>query len=376
MGLISKTVRIKWNSMTKKYYENLGYTYTKMYDEFEVRVEDLPKKSTIEVDCKCDNCGCNLHWRYADYSKYVKDNGKTYCLKCGRKLFGTKTIIKNKLSNGSTKSFYDWCVENNRQDMLDRWDYELNDCSPKDVCYSSNKKYWFKCLFHKNHHSEEKQICKIIRGSDKCKQCNSIAQYILDNFPNKKLEEVWDYGKNGDLDPWNIGKGSNKKFWFICQTNKSHGSYFTRSYIFQKGCNCPKCVEERKQSKIEELTKIYLEELGYEVKTEYNTFKIINPKTKQLLPFDNEIIVEDNKHLIIEVHGEQHYKLLSKNHRYFKEGQTPEEYLYERKLIDRYKRIKCIQSGYEYLEIPYTAFDKKETYKELIDNKIKEILES
>ena len=59
-----------------------------------------------------------------------------------------------------------------------------------------------------------------------------------------------------------------------------------------------------------------------------------------------------------------------------KNGQTPEEYLYERKLIDRYKRIKCMQAGYEYLEIPYTAFDKKETYKDLIDNKIKEILES
>ena len=28
------------------------------------------------------------------------------------------------------KSFYDWCIENNRQDVLDRWDYELNDCSP------------------------------------------------------------------------------------------------------------------------------------------------------------------------------------------------------------------------------------------------------
>ena len=28
------------------------------------------------------------------------------------------------------KSFYDWCVENNREDILDRWDYELNDCSP------------------------------------------------------------------------------------------------------------------------------------------------------------------------------------------------------------------------------------------------------
>ena len=48
--------------------------------------------------------------------------------------------------------------------------------------------------------------------------------------------------------------------------------------------------------------------------------------------------------------------------------------LYKRQLYDRYKRIKCIHSHYEYLDIPYTAFDKKETYKQLIDDKINEIL--
>lgn len=86
------------------------------------------------------------------------------------------------------------------------------------------------------------------------------------------------------------------------------------------------------------------------------------------MPFDNEIILENGKHLIIEVHGEQHY---------FIDGyytKTKEE-LHKRQLLDRYKRIKCIQGGYEYLEIPYTAFDKKETYKKLIDNKIKEMVD-
>ena len=76
--------------------------------------------------------------------------------------------------------------------------------------------------------------------------------------------------------------------------------------------------------------------------------------------------MENGKHLIIEVHGEQHYKIGN----YTK---TKEE-LQQRKLIDRYKRIKCIQSGYEYLELPYIAFDNEETYKKLIDDKIKEIL--
>ena len=78
-------------------------------------------------------------------------------------------------------------------------------------------------------------------GSMSCKQCNSIARYILDNFPNKKLEEVWDYEKNGDLDPWNIDKGSNKKYWFICQERGYHGSYEIISNTFYSGARCPFC---------------------------------------------------------------------------------------------------------------------------------------
>ena len=69
---------------------------------------------------------------------------------------------KTKLSN--SKSFEQWCIENNRQDVINRWDYELNGCSPKDVCYGTNKKYWFKCLTHPEHKSELKDIHSFTNG--------------------------------------------------------------------------------------------------------------------------------------------------------------------------------------------------------------------
>ena len=207
-----------------------------------------------------------------------------------------------------------------------------------------------------------------------CKQCNSIAQYILDNFPNKKLEEVWDYEKNGDLDPWNVSYGSSKKCWFKCQEKDYHESYKMCCNNFSNNHYCPLCTEEKEKSIIEEKTESYLKQLGYKVKTEHNcTIRPVNPKTKQPLPFDNEIILENGKHLIIEVHGKQHYEI-NENSNFLKVGQTIEEYLHQRKLYDRYKRIKCIQAGYYYLELPYTVFSKKEIYKTLINNKIKEIL--
>ena len=72
--------------------------------------------------------------------------------------------------------------------------------------------------------------------------------------------------------------------------------------------------------------------------------------------------------LIIEVHGSQHYKITG----YY--NKTKEDLEYQQ-YKDKYKKDYCIQMDYEYLEIPYTAFDKKETYKKLINNKIKEILD-
>ena len=127
---------------------------------------------------------------------------------------------------------------------------------------------------------------------------------------------------------------------------------------------------------IEEKTRLYLEELGYKVLTEHNcTIRPVNPKTKQPLPFDNEIILENEKHLIIEVHGGQHYNCGFYETRYKCDKEEAEVLYYKRKLYDRYKRIKCIQMGYNYLELPYWTFNEDNRYKKLIDNKIKEIVD-
>ena len=58
MGLITKTVKVKWNSSNKKHYIELGYKFTKIKDEFEVKIEHLTKGSNIKVKCICDGCGC------------------------------------------------------------------------------------------------------------------------------------------------------------------------------------------------------------------------------------------------------------------------------------------------------------------------------
>ena len=69
----------------------------------------------------------------------------------------------------------------------------------------------------------------------------SLAQYILDKFPNKKLEEVWDYEKNGDFNPWKLEKGSHKKIWIKCQEKDYHESYEMSCANFSSEHRCPYC---------------------------------------------------------------------------------------------------------------------------------------
>ena len=62
--------------------------------------------------------------------------------------------------------------------------------APNEINYGTHNKYYFKCNKYKEHKSELKNINSFTSGQEgsiQCNQCNSIAQYILDNFPNKDL---------------------------------------------------------------------------------------------------------------------------------------------------------------------------------------------
>lgn len=55
--LLSETVKMRWNSKNLKRYQQLGYHFTKIKDEFDVKVEDLPPYSNVRIKLKCDYCG-------------------------------------------------------------------------------------------------------------------------------------------------------------------------------------------------------------------------------------------------------------------------------------------------------------------------------
>jgi len=459
MGLISKEVLVGVGGTTGKYLSNIGYTIPKIRNvwgnittpngtKILVKVEDLTDNSHVKVDIECDGCGKelkNIDWQ--NYKNCVKNDGKYYCMDCSRELFGKEKYKLTRLKNG--KSFEQWCIKNNRQDILDRWDYELNDCLPSEVNSGTLEKYWLRCP--RGIHKSELKIIKVLtrdknRNKGTCDKCNSFAQWGIDNICKDFLEKYWDY-ENNTVDPWEIYFSSTKiKVYINCQNKKYHDykitcvefvagnrcgyckgfkvhpldslgklleerkilniwsdknkkspyeyspwaskevywkcpdgihKDFKRNIAGSNSCEfrCPECVRNREESLIQEKVRLYLETFQYTILHERNcTIVPKNPKTKHPLPFDNEIILQNGKHLIIEVMGIQHYELTGFHLQHAKRNNTPPEYeLHYQKLKDRYKRIFAKSQGYFYVEIPYWTDDKGKTWKKLIDKKITEI---
>lgn len=314
-----------------------------------------------------------------------KSNYKMY-FKCPENKHKSKCVALVSISNGGNQlrcdecylednSFGSWC-DKNRPELLSLWDYDLNEISPYKTSFGSNEKRYFKCP-RGLHDSHLQNLSKLTgRGDDiVCSKCNSIAQFIIDNYGQNGLSMLWDCEKN-ICDPWKTARHAKKHIYVKCINNTEHDSYPILCSNFIKGRGCPTCRREREESKLQEKVRVYIEDkCKYNILHEYAcTIKAVNPKTNYILPYDNQVIISDDINLIIEVHGIQHYevtgllKLTAKKH-----NTTPDQELAELQWRDEYKKQYALSQGYYYLAIPYWT-EQDESYKTLIDNKIQEIL--
>lgn len=133
-------------------------------------------------------------------------------------------------------SFEQWCKDNNHQDYLDLWDYELNDKKPNEVSYGSSKKCWFKC--NKGLHQSE--LTKILSSTSaqnspiRCTRCNSFGQYLLDTYGNL---DIW--SPINLEDPFNITKKSDKRISLICPICNNIKNTTPRNHVYYGfGCVC------------------------------------------------------------------------------------------------------------------------------------------
>ena len=361
--------------------KDIGYATNKKYffkcsrglhDSEEKRIDKLTNGHT-EFKCKYCNsfeqfCIDNGKEYWLDLWDYELNNcspkdipygtQKKYYFKCPRGLHDSEEKRIADLTSGNTNlkckycnSFEQWCIDNEKEDWLALWDYELNNCTPKDVDYGSRNECWFKCP-RGLHDSEKKIINDLTNGRKffKCKYCNSIGQYLIDNYGENALEKYWDYKKNGSLDPFKIQKACSKKVWLKCQENETHGSYFVSCANFTSGGRrCPICRESHGERKIRE----------YLMK---NNIEFIPQKTfSNLLGTGNKPLSYDfyipSKNLLVEFQGEQHYRPVDFNNEGMEQAEKNFEIQQEH---DRRKRDYAQQNNIDLLEITYLEEDEIE----------------
>ena len=260
MGLITKTVEVGLGVRNIKYYENLGYEIPREKNKWGrlgtpretkiiVKTEHLQDSSRVILRVQCDGEDCkNPHLNpmtWQSYKRYVKEDGKYYCNKCMDKFVAGEKSRLTRLANGT--SFEKWCTDNlskeESDNVLIRWDCELNDKLPNRISYGTKEKYWFKCPqgIHKSELKDIHDFTSGQEGSMFCNSCNSFAQYLINLYGENALELYWDYNKN-IFDPWKISKCGMRHIFIICQEKDYNGSYETCTSRFINGCRCPYCT--------------------------------------------------------------------------------------------------------------------------------------
>ena len=202
-------------------------------------------------------------------------------------------------------------------------------------------------VFHYFHLSEEEK--NILREGYKKKK-NANTNLSNNNIPNYIMNYFLD---NEDKTLINIS--GNDKFPIIkCKCNRC-GEIFNTTYKQMRASSLHQC--DAVISKGEYLVKKYLEENHINFKTQHNTLKCINPKTKNVLPYDFELV---NKKIIIEVQGDQHIRYIP----YFHQKEEMFDY---QKYKDKVKKDFAIKMGYKFVEIFYTDFSNG-NYKKLLSD--------
>jgi len=122
---------------------------------------------------------------------------------------GKKVVFSNCLATTNPEIALEWHPTKN------------GDLTPYDVTVGSGKKAWWRCSRGNDHEWEaviadrKKYGCSICAG-----RAAVLSNCLATLCPEIALE--WHPTKNGNLTPYNVTPGSNKKVWWVCHKNFDH----------------------------------------------------------------------------------------------------------------------------------------------------------
>lgn len=332
--------------------------------------KDLNKKSPWSVSAK-SHCDIFLNCDKVEYHIGYKTTPARFT--GGQKMCG----FCHSLQVHPLDSFAAYNINKYGEDFLDKyWDYDKNTVDPWKISAKSGQRVWLKCVNVEYH---ESYVVKAIDFSDDhsaCPYCAHQKVHPMDSvaaaYP--RILDIW--SDKNTISPYEYSSGSGKKAWFKCENGVHDDYYRSIRVVVDAMFRCPKCGRMNRESILEEKTRTYIEtQYKYPIFHEQDCSIIaINPKTNYKMPYDNDVILPNGDHLIIEVHGPQHYYITAYTKKTAKnEGKTPEQVLYEQQERDRIKKDYALSfENYHYLELRFSWF-KGIKYKTLIDEKIQSI---
>ena len=92
-----------WNNFTKKHYEERGYIFTKVYDEFEVKANYILPSSESLITAFCDDCGKEKEISMHDYMHNTKN--ETVKFSCADKECTNKKNKELRYAHARTEAF-------------------------------------------------------------------------------------------------------------------------------------------------------------------------------------------------------------------------------------------------------------------------------
>lgn len=209
----------------------------------------------------------------------------------------------------------DWCIKNNRIDLLEEWDYNKNvNISPTTVGYGSGVKAWWICrtcsyewdaaIYARSSGGG----CPACAGQKVFKGHNDFETWCKNNNRVDLLCE-WDYTKNKNIKPNDVMHGTNKKYWWKCKYGHSWQANITNRTSLGRGC--PNCKPQT--SFPEQATLYYVKQFFPDTINRYTGFQfeldIYIPSLQIAIEYDgvafhdSKTDVETKKNMACNEHG-------------------------------------------------------------------------
>lgn len=250
--LISKAVQVRWVGNTKKHYVEKGYEFTKMYDYFECKIEDLMTTSTVKVEVKCDYCEDTISTKpYRDYLRSKETIAKDCCRKrfCMVKKSEESNLIYYGVKNiNSTVESINKKSENLRTPKEE----VLNFAKSKDIeilnidDYENDRtRLNIICNNHMDAGVQETNFANIKKNKHCCQQIRKTSMKRIDG--NQVIQEFIDHGLVPMFKPEEY-VSSNTPMPYTCPSHLDAGiQHRCRDSVFIS-VGCGECVNERRAS--------------------------------------------------------------------------------------------------------------------------------